>query len=251
MEAIQVIKEKLEEIKRLDKGFSIFGSHGHQYRMGPTLTMDELAQIETENQIVLSNDYKLILTQLGNGGAGCGYGLEKLSLQHIQPPYPGCDYLLRNWDDPSKVRTDMVDIDEISGYIKLFDYGCGMEYCLVVNGPEQKELIFFDCDGRFEKTNGMTLLDIYERWLDEGIKALRRVKKKLSQMPTEEVIDSEWKLKNYDVKKMITSVKKGDPSIGVRSGNDMSGRVQTDHKKRRHPDLPKKKSWLSIFKRRS
>lgn len=30
----------------------------------------------------------------------------------------------------------MVDFFEIFGYVKLFDYGCGIELILVVNGEE-------------------------------------------------------------------------------------------------------------------
>ena len=48
-------------------------------------------------------------------------------------------------------EVDMVELDEISGYIKLFDYGCGMETCLIVNGENQGALIFFDGDGAFRK----------------------------------------------------------------------------------------------------
>jgi len=56
-----------------------------------------------------------------------------LNLTKINPPYVGTKYLLRNWEDPKKIECDMVELDEISGYIKLFDYGCGMEYCLIVS----------------------------------------------------------------------------------------------------------------------
>ena len=69
--------------------------------------------------------------------------LEQLDLKKINPPYVGTKQLLRNWEDPKQIECDMVDIDEISGYIKLFDYGCGMEYCLIVKGEEKEDLIFF------------------------------------------------------------------------------------------------------------
>ena len=91
----------------------------------------------------------------------------------------------------------MVDTDEISGYIKLFDFGCGMEYGLIVNGEEQGALIFFDCDGRFEKIEHKTLFDIYEAWIDNSLETLKRVQNKLEEMPLQDVIDSEWELKNF------------------------------------------------------
>lgn len=177
MERINIIKEKLEKLKKFDKEFSIFGSYEHKYELNPTLTEQEISKIETENGITLSFEYRQILMELGNGGAGCGYGLEPLSLKNITPPYIGTKQLLRNWGDPKKIDYDMVDLGEISGYIKLFDYGCGIEKCLIVNGAEKEELIYFDCDGRFEKIEDKSLLDIYENWLNESLECFESRKK--------------------------------------------------------------------------
>ncbi len=206
MKRIEVIKEKLNQLKKLDKGCSIFGASRHNYRFNKTLSEGEIRQIEKENHIVLSEDYKEILKELGNGGAGCGYGLEKIELTNINPPYIGTEELLRNWEDPKKIGCRMVNLSEISGYIKLFDYGCGIEYCLIVNGKEKGELIFFDCDGRFEKKDDKSLLDVYENWLDENLTILKRIKDKLTKKTVEEVIKEEWESKNFSIRIMIYSV---------------------------------------------
>lgn len=206
MKRIEIIKEKLNELKNLDKRFSIFGSSRHKYKLNRTLSENEINQIEKENQIVLSDDYKEIIKNLGNGGAGCGYGLEQMRLNKITPPYIGTKQLLRNWKNPKKIECDMVELDEISGYIKLFDYGCGMEYCLIVNGEEKGGLIFFDCDGRFEKKENQNLLDTYENWLDESLSTLNRVKIGLIKNTVEEVIREEQANKNSSIRRMIYSV---------------------------------------------
>jgi len=234
MKRIEIIKEKLNELKNIDKRFSIFGSSRHKYELNRTLSEEEINQIETDNQITLSDDYKEILKNLGNGGSGCGYGLEKLELQHINPPYIGTKKLLRNWEDPMKIDYDMVELDEISGYIKLFDYGCGMEYCLIVNGEEKEDLIFFDCDGRFEKIENKSLLDIYEKWIDSSLIILKRVQQKLKEMPLQEIIDSEWELKNYSIKGMILSIMNAEPIRGSHSGNDLKVHLEKEYKKWRN-----------------
>ncbi len=231
MKRIEIIKEKLNELKNLDKRFSIFGSSSHEYEFNRTLSEIEISQIETDNQIEFSNDYKELLKHLGNGGAGCGYGLEKLELTNINPPYIGTKILLRDWEDPKKIECDMVELDEISGYVKLFDYGCGMEYCLIVNGEEKGDLIFFDCDGRFEKIENKNLFDTYEEWLDSSLSILKRVKQKLHELPLQEVIDSEWELKNFSVKGMILSVINAEPIRGSHSGNDMKIHLENEFKK--------------------
>ena len=78
---IKVIKRKLEELKTLDRGFSIFRSSRHTYQLNPTISEDQILEIENENGIILSKEYQQILTLLGNDGAGCGYGLEALSCE--------------------------------------------------------------------------------------------------------------------------------------------------------------------------
>lgn len=231
MKRIEVIKEKLNELRNLDKRFSVFGSSRHKYNLNRTLTEKEISQIESDNNIVLSEEYKEILKHLGNGGAGCGYGLEKLNLWKTNPPYMGTKQLLRNWEDPKKIECDMVELDDISGYIKLFDYGCGMEYCLIVNGEEKGDLIFFDCDGRFEKMVDKSLFDIYEEWLDNSLSTLKRVQKKLEELLLQEVIESEWELKNFSINGMILSIMNAEPPRERNSADDLKKFMEKEHQK--------------------
>lgn len=252
MKRIEIIKEKLNDLKSLDNGFSVFGSGRHKYKWNKALSEKEISQIEADHQIILSTEYKELLEYLGNGGAGCGYGLEKLSFKNINPPYIGSNVLLRNWEDPKEIECDMVETDEISGYVKLFDYGCGMEYCLIVKGEEKGGLIFFDCDGRFEKIEDRTLFDAYEGWLDSNLNLLGRVLQKLDEMPLQEVIDSEWALENYSVKEMILSVMNAEPMEGSHSGNDMKMHLEKEYKKwkerNRTPISGSSKQWWEVWK---
>lgn len=251
MNRIESIKKKLKELKNLDHRFSVFGSSSHKYELNDTLSEEEIHNIERDNQITLSPDYKEVLTTLGNGGAGCGYGLEKMSLKNVNPPYMGTQQLLRNWEDPKNIDYDMVELDEISGYIKLFDYGCGMEYCLIVKGEETEELIFFDCEGRFEKIENKSLLDMYEGWLDYNLSTLKSVQQKLQKMPLQEVIDSEWEMENFSIKEMISSIINAEPITGSHSGNDKKIHLEKEYQKWKKKNQQPPPQWWEIWKNKN
>lgn len=211
MKRIDVVKDKLNQLKALDRRYSIFGSSHHKYVLNRTLSKEELNEVEIKNRIFLSEEYREVIQVMGNGGAGCGYGLMRMNLSKINPPYIGTKELLRNCENPDDLDVDMVELDEISGYIKLFDYGCGMETCLIVNGKEQGDLIFFDCDGAFRKIKEKGLLDIYEGWLDESLEVLKRVRSKLNNKSAVKIIEEEWNDKNYFIREMIYSIMDIDP----------------------------------------
>ncbi len=249
MERIKIIKEKLIELKQLDKAFSIFGSERHKYRLNNTLSLNEISQIESTNNIILSEEYKQILNLIGNGDAGCGYGLEKLNIDKINPPYIGTDKLLRNCKDPSKIDLDMINTDELSGYIKLFDHGCGMEQCLIVTGDETGDIIYFDCDGRFEKIENKTIFDIYEDWLDESLSKLKRVKQKLEEMTFQEVVDSERELGNYLINGNILSIIGAEQMKNGFYGIGQDSHVERQYKKWKNIDRKPFERLLNYFRK--
>lgn len=230
MERIEIISRKLEELKNLDKRYSIFGSSRHKQKLGNRLREEEIIQIEKENRVVISADYKEILQRLGNGGAGCGYGLESLNLREIDPPYIGTDEILRDYQG-IEGQIGMVDISKVSGYIKLFDYGCGLETGLIVKGKEKGVLIRFDCDGRFGKIENKSLLDLYEDWLDESLMEMKRVEYKLKKLPITEVIKREWEEKNFSIRGMIYSLMDITAPKSQHNTNEYGEQMKKLHKK--------------------
>lgn len=72
------IAEKLERLKAADPECRLFGVETHRYRLGPVLSPNGLREIEARYSIVLPEDYAEFLTNAGNGGAGPGYGLQRL-----------------------------------------------------------------------------------------------------------------------------------------------------------------------------
>lgn len=95
-----MIEQKIKELSFIDKKFSVFGSSKHQYKFNKVLTEKELTNIENLNNIILPKDYKDFLIEVGNGGAGRGYGLSKFSISKyniIEKPFKGTEYLLKKY----------------------------------------------------------------------------------------------------------------------------------------------------------
>ncbi len=84
--ALQRIREKLDYQTAIDTEFSSFGAYMHQYRLGRTLSEDELIEYESFFGVQLPDDYRAFLMHIGNGGAGPGYGLERFGTPDRLPP---------------------------------------------------------------------------------------------------------------------------------------------------------------------
>lgn len=75
---IERIKTKIGQLREMDKNYQIFGSHIHQYKLNPVLTLTQISEFEKRFQVNLPEEYKLFLSQVGNGGAGPFYGVNTL-----------------------------------------------------------------------------------------------------------------------------------------------------------------------------
>jgi SMI1/KNR4 family protein SUKH-1 len=53
----------------------VFGARGHQWKLEPPLTADELAEAESQLRIELPAEYRSFLLEVSRGGAGPAYGL--------------------------------------------------------------------------------------------------------------------------------------------------------------------------------
>jgi hypothetical protein len=74
---LQILRDKLAELAAKDFDCLYFGVETHRYRLAQCLTPDEVTAIERHYAIELPEDYRAFITDLGNGGAGPGYGLER------------------------------------------------------------------------------------------------------------------------------------------------------------------------------
>jgi hypothetical protein len=169
----------VETLRSLDPGLQHFGASAHRYAFNPPLTEGEIAEVESQYRIDLPPDYRSFLRDVGNGGAGPGYGVCKLGEadtgggmvpwgpeQDPSRPFPhsrpwsGSGYLdepvLEDYDgDEETFHTHHQQWRERGpdwwaayldgagiyyGTAPLCHYGCGQTALLVVNGPSAGEV---------------------------------------------------------------------------------------------------------------
>lgn len=101
-EILNDILRKLEQLKKLDSNFQVFGAAVHQYVMNPVLTDDDIVRVEAKYGCRFPGEYRQFLIELGNGGAGPYYGIFPLEMQddgHDLGPWEG-GYLIGDISKP-------------------------------------------------------------------------------------------------------------------------------------------------------
>lgn len=104
------------------------------YRMRAPIGPAELAQIELTERIELPAGYREFLLQIGNGGAGPGYGL--LSLQEALEERGDGIYSLADPFEPPRSCHDWVDV-RAPGMLPIYHDGCAFFGGLVVSGADR------------------------------------------------------------------------------------------------------------------
>ncbi len=75
--AVDLLK-LVNQVKDLDTNFEQFGSDHHRYEFNPVITVTMVRNFELRHMITLPEEYVEFLTQVGNGGAGPGFGIYSL-----------------------------------------------------------------------------------------------------------------------------------------------------------------------------
>ena len=65
---IREVDALIDELRRADTGFHVFGADSHRYRIGSTLSEAQIAAFEAQHEIRLPEDYRLYLQLVGDGG---------------------------------------------------------------------------------------------------------------------------------------------------------------------------------------
>jgi len=92
------IVQRLVDLDRRDRRRRVFGAASHQYKLNPPLPVSVVEAFEERHGLTLPEDYRLFMTEIGNGGAGPYYGVLRF----------GKDDEDRDWEggwlvgDPSK-----------------------------------------------------------------------------------------------------------------------------------------------------
>lgn len=205
---LERIKNKLKQLKGLDKGCSLFGSNKHRYQLNPTIPIEKVRQFEIKHQITLPTDYVEFVTIIGNGGAGPFYGVEPLEnslfddldykrpdsllnparpFLHTEPwnltfePTVDEDENEKEYERQLEAFEELYfDKEQMNGVIAICNYGCAISLNLVVNGKEYGNTWTDDRgsdngiypSSELGNEHRITFLNWYELWLDNSLKEL-------------------------------------------------------------------------------
>jgi hypothetical protein len=75
------ILDALSSLARTDREGVVFESRAHGYRLNPPLAETTVEAFERAHGVALPSDYRLFITEIGNGGAGPCYGLFPFGIQ--------------------------------------------------------------------------------------------------------------------------------------------------------------------------
>jgi hypothetical protein len=89
----------------------VFGANGHQWQLEPPLSLEELAELESQLQVPLPDEYRDFLLQVSRGGAGPTYGL--FPLRRIGGRW--------RWEGDGADLTDLRTLSQPFAHIEAFN----------------------------------------------------------------------------------------------------------------------------------
>jgi len=173
------VLQRLAALDRRDGRRRVFGASYHQYKLNPPLPLAVVEAFERRHGVSLPDDYRLFLTQIGNGGAGPYYGVLPFGkdddgrdleggglLGDLSKPFPHAtawnlpdsfwegepdwgadapveeqDRLMEAWDRELEARYWNPAI--MDGAIPICHMGCALRQWLVIHG-EQRGCVWND-----------------------------------------------------------------------------------------------------------
>ena len=194
------IKIKLNLAKNTDSFFEVFGASSHEYRLDSPIDTKEVESFEDKYNISLPEEYKIFLTQIGNGGnehrsqvgnsgAGPYYGIYKLGHKYQlfmgNIAFPTLEYLTKEpffnsettkeeWEKISENMSENIFERVYAGILTIGACGCAGYMGIMLNGENAGRVVHtYDeieyCPRFARETN---FLDWYENWLDSIISGL-------------------------------------------------------------------------------
>ena len=82
------IGDKLEKLRAADPKCLSFGVDTHRYRLGSRVSPADVQSIENAYGVALPQEYASFVVDVGNGGAGPGYGLQRIGFVHSVTEIP-------------------------------------------------------------------------------------------------------------------------------------------------------------------
>jgi SMI1 / KNR4 family (SUKH-1) len=147
---IQKLKSKLVRLRDLDQSYELFGSEHHKYKLKPCLSTLDIQKFEDKYQVNLPEEYREFLLEIGNGGAGPGYGLPGIDTNFLNQENSDSSYLsqpfmlTQEWNDLDLMQASHEEGNPVyfypnfvQGTMVIAEYGCGVEARLVITGAEK------------------------------------------------------------------------------------------------------------------
>ena len=143
------LRKQLKRAGEKDPDFSRFGAYSHKYQLGPRISEEAISAFEARFGVSLPEGYRDFLLWIGDGGAGPFYGL--YPLKEVEP----------------RRLSDYAD----GLVLPLGTQGCTFMTGLVLDGPDQGRVIYYDEDrcGPPTVMREPDFLAWYERWTREVI----------------------------------------------------------------------------------
>ncbi len=196
------VKRILEQARRIDPRLEMFGASNHQYRLGLPVDLTFVRSIEEEYHFQFPEDYVQFITEVGDGGAGPGYGLypfgyysteaestketktreiylhglgRELQLLPVDPEWLE-NFCISKEDykkNPEKYfqgsRGSFNWHNDVLygpyGFFHLGTYGCWRDFGLITAGERRGQVFIHDTEGAFE-LEASSFQAFYQDWLD-------------------------------------------------------------------------------------
>lgn len=186
---IELLKMKLQELKRRDTKFMVFGSKSHRYNSF-IVTESEVAEFENDYGIRLPEEFREFLFEIGYG-AGPNYGIysfEKIrkELCDISEIFSKETKLNQHFKFSNKDTKNYIELKSngvqgyyykilsgLEGWMPVCHHGCTYYSILIISG-EQSGKVWDMCEDGYQilpagVIKDFSFYDWYENWLDEQL----------------------------------------------------------------------------------
>ena len=191
------LKSLVTQVGARDPSHLIFGADRHKYKLNPPASPEQVRRFEEKHNLLLPEEYKFFLTQIGNGGAGPYYGLYSLEEAERYTEYlettqtaakqkdeevPAPAFIDRRMT-PEDWAVRMEELDNCSddeydslmyklcaGMLVIGTQGCTYDTVLMCRGSERGKIVYIDWNlepGYGPFFTGMPFLYWYEMYFQE------------------------------------------------------------------------------------
>ena len=164
----------LKKCHQTDKHYEQFASKNHKYKLNPPIDKNKVIELEKQYGFKLPEEYFWFITEVGNGGACHGYGMDKF--EDINLDYIKYDNKINKMKEYCQKVSEGYEIDQDSknevtnyGILKFGTLGYSYIIGLIVTGENKGKVIYYDRDFNEEPsiTCDDNFVNYYENWLLE------------------------------------------------------------------------------------